>query len=118
MNTEIESIAPNPETSIPSTANADKVKTKRRVTYGFKLTFPAVFTIQQLRNLTHRRILAITLRKRVDAALKSGVVKEVAKYRRTNVKGRPRKVYCLSNVTNVQLEMENAKLTTGDLVMI
>lgn len=100
------------------TSVATPAKAKHRVTYGFQLTFPAAFTLRQLRNLKHRKIQAITLRKRIEAAVKNGAVREVAKYRPKAMRGRMQKVYCLSNVTNVQLELENAKLTTGDLIMV
>ena len=122
MTTDIEIVTPATETATPVApaaleAPTKKTKTKRRATYGFKLEFPGAFTLQQLRNLTHRKILAITLRKRIDAALKAGTVKEVGKFRYKSTRGRMRKVYCLANVTNVQLEIENAKLNVGDLVL-
>ena len=117
MTTEIEIITPATETATPVAPAAKTAKAKKRATYGFKLKFPTAFTLQQLRDLTHRKILAITLRKRVEAALKAGTVKEIGKYRRTNSRGRMRKVYCLANVTNVQLEIENAKLNNGTLIM-
>lgn len=118
MTTDIEIVTPATETATPvAPAAKNPTKAKRRATYGFKLEFPGAFTLQQLRNLTHRRILAITLRKRVEAALKAGTVKEVGKFRYKPTSGRMRKVYCLANVTNVQLEIENAKLNVGDLVL-
>ncbi len=50
-------------------SNTTKAK---RVTYGFKLDFPAEFTMRELRKLKSHKVKYITLYMRVKAALKSG----------------------------------------------
>ena len=45
---------------------------QKRVTYGFKLDFPAQFTLQDLLRQKRNTVSCITLRKRVEKALKDG----------------------------------------------
>lgn len=47
---------------------------QKRVTYGFKLDFPAVFTLSELKRQKRNTVSYITLRKRVEKALKEGVI--------------------------------------------
>ncbi len=48
--------------------------TTKRVPYGFKLNFPAKFTVQQLVKLKNHEVSYITLYKRVQKALDAGIV--------------------------------------------
>jgi hypothetical protein len=52
--------------------------TKNRITYGFKLDFPAQFTLRELRRKRHD-LKYITLYKRVEKALKDGIITVVGK---------------------------------------
>lgn len=88
----------------------------KRVTYRFNLTFPSAFTIRQLRDSKQRKVQYITIYKRVEAALAAGLIREVGKFRKKAQKGRMQKVYVLSNVTNVMLEVENAGFTRGEFI--
>jgi len=46
----------------------------KRVPYGFKLNFPAEFTMRELRKLKSHKVKYITLYMRVQKALKAGTV--------------------------------------------
>jgi len=54
---------------MPNTATKAK-----RVTYGFKLDFPAKFTMRELRKLKSHKVKYITLYMRVKNALKDGTI--------------------------------------------
>jgi len=87
------------------------------IQYGFKLTFPAVFTLSNLMKLTNFQIKEITIRKRVESAVKTGLLREIGKYRDKMACGRPRTVYCRANVTNIKRAARKSKLTDGELVL-
>jgi len=73
--------------------------TKNRVNYGFALNFPETFTMRQLRNLKGRKIKYITIYKRVEKALKDGVITVTGKQEPNTVrKGRKELIYSLTNV--------------------
>lgn len=48
----------------------------KRVPYGFKLNFPAEFTMRELRKLKSHKVKYITLYMRVQKALRAGTVVE------------------------------------------
>lgn len=56
--------------------NTDTTKPKR-VTYKFKLEFPTLFTMRELRQKKSHKVSYITLYKRVENALKNGALEIV-----------------------------------------
>lgn len=56
--------------------NTDTTKPKR-VTYKFKLEFPTLFTMRELRQKKSHKVSYITLYKRVKNALKNGTLEIV-----------------------------------------
>jgi len=71
-----------------------KVKSKKRVAYGFKLDFPQTFTLRQLRNLKSRKVSYITIYMRVKKALAAGQIAVVGKQApKTARKGRQELIY-------------------------
>ena len=56
--------------------NTDTTKPKR-VTYKFKLEFPTLFTMRELRQKKSHKVSYITLYKRVENALKKGTLEIV-----------------------------------------
>lgn len=56
--------------------NTDTTKPKR-VTYKFKLEFPTLFTMRELRQKKSHKVSYITLYKRVENALKNGTLEIV-----------------------------------------
>ena len=57
--------------SATSTSTPNKNK---RVTYGFRLDFPAEFTMRELRKMKSHKVSYITLYMRVKNALKAGTL--------------------------------------------
>jgi hypothetical protein len=49
-----------------------KTKSIKHIKHGFKLEFPATFTMAELRQMKHHKVKYITLRARVLKALKQG----------------------------------------------
>lgn len=85
-----------------NTAIAPAKTNKKRATYGFQLNFPETFTMRQLRNLKGRSIKYITLYKRVESALKSGVIVVTGKQEPKNArKGRKELIYSRVNAKTV-----------------
>jgi hypothetical protein len=81
------------KTNSQSTDNTKSIK--RRVAYRFKLDFPNVpFTLRDLRNQKKRTVQYITIYKRVEKALKDGVITVVGeKPAKKGKEGRPQKVF-------------------------
>lgn len=76
--------------------------TKKRATYGFKLDFPATFTMRELRKTTHHKKSYICLYKRVEKAVKDGEVIELGKKTPDQLrKGRKEMIYQRVNVAAV-----------------
>lgn len=55
-------------------STATIAKSTKRVSYGFKLNFPAEFTMRTLRASKSHKVKYITLYMRVKQALKAGVI--------------------------------------------
>jgi hypothetical protein len=75
---------------------------KKRATYGFKLDFPPVFTMRELRKTVHHKKSYICLYKRVEKAIKDGEVVELGKKNPDQLrKGRKETIYQRVNVQSV-----------------
>ncbi len=79
--------------------NATSNTSTKRATYGFKLDFPATFTMRQLRNLKGRKVKYITLYMRVKNALKAGEISVVGKQEPKHTrKGRKELIFARTDV--------------------